>query len=219
MTCAPPKSPFELWLAWLATSWRIALKSMPPWYAETPPPLATHVDDAEHVWVFGYGSLLWNPEFAHDHTSLARLEGYHRDLCVYSWHHRGTPATPGLVLGLDEGGACNGLAFRISKAREADVLALLDERELVSDVYRRLRVPVELADGETVRAWTYVVKHDHPQYAGRLGDDDVLRLVRQGVGDRGPNPDYVLNTVDHLLGLGLRDDRLERIAASLRAPA
>ncbi|MEJ1160321.1 gamma-glutamylcyclotransferase [Prosthecomicrobium sp. N25] len=171
------------------------------------------------LWVFGYGSLMWRPGFPHVETVPARLAGWHRSLCVYSWYHRGTPERPGLVLGLDRGGSCRGLAFRVEAAEAAAVIAYLREREQVTAVYRELVRPVGLTDGSgrLVEAVFYAVDRAHPQYAGKLDRLALTRFVRQGVGASGPNPDYVLNTAEHLAHLGIRDPVLESIARDLRA--
>jgi cation transport protein ChaC len=164
--------------------------------------------------VFGYGSLMWRPGFVHDEVLNAYLRGYHRSLCVYSWVHRGTRERPGLVLGLDRGGSCRGRAFAIAAEREAEVLRYLDARELVTDVYRRKRLEVVTPRGR-LPAWCYVVRRDHPQYAGRLESPSVLELVRTGVGQSGRCRDYLLSTVSHLEELGILDRPLDALARRL----
>jgi len=166
-------------------------------------------------WVFAYGSLLWRPGFEHVEVRDAWLGGYHRALCVYSWVHRGTEQRPGLVLGLDRGGSCRGRVLRIDPAREAEVLAYLDERELVTAVYQRRRLQVRTPEGP-VMAWCYVVRRDHRQYAGRLDEERTLALVDQGQGISGHCRDYVLSTVEHLEELGLVDGPLHVLARRLR---
>ena len=170
---------------------------------------------AARVWIFAYGSLMWRPGFAHDAVLDARLHGYHRALCVYSWVHRGTQERPGLVLGLDRGGSCRGRVLAIPPEREAEVLRYLDERELVTDVYRRRRAEVSTAHGR-LPAWCYVVRREHPQYAGQLDPGRVLALVRDGVGRSGHCRDYLLSTVAHLEELGVFDGPLHVLARQLR---
>jgi cation transport protein ChaC len=171
--------------------------------------------DAADLWVFGYGSLMWRPGFPYLERRHAHLHGYHRCLCVLSHVHRGTPDKPGLVLGLDRGGRCHGMAFRVA-ADEADAtVQYLRERELVTAVYIERRLPVRLDDGETIEALAYVVDRRHPQYAGHLPDDELLRLVRQGRGVSGANPDYVRSTYEHLIEMGVVDPILQRLVAAL----
>ena len=172
--------------------------------------------DMDEFWVFGYGSLMWRPGFDHEETQQARLFGYHRALCVRSFVHRGTPDRPGLVLGLDRGGSCHGVAFRIRSEHSGTVLAYLRERELVTNVYVEAHRRVRLETGQHVRAVTYVVDRAHLQYAGGLSVEDSLSHVKGAVGLSGPNEEYVLNTADHLKTLGIRDPHLEAIAHGIR---
>ena len=167
------------------------------------------------LWVFGYGSLMWRPGFEHVERHRAQLHGYHRALCIFSHVHRGTPDMPGLVLGLDRGGRCRGLAFRVEARSRDATLAYLRAREQATSVYLERHVPIRLDDGRTVRAVTYVADRRHPQYAGRLEPDELLRLVRQGVGVSGANPDYVRSTHSQLIELGVSDPVLAGIAAGL----
>jgi cation transport protein ChaC len=173
------------------------------------------IPDAQDFWVFGYGSLVWRPGFAYAERRSATIHGYHRALCVLSHVHRGTPERPGLVLGLDRGGSCQGLAFRVADGLRAATLAYLREREQVTAVYHELVRPVRLDDGRLVRAVTYAVDRQHGQYSGPLTPDEVISLVRQGVGRSGANPEYIINTYEHLLQMGIRDRALERIALAL----
>jgi cation transport protein ChaC len=172
-------------------------------------------DPAVDLWVFGYGSLMWRPGFAFAERLPARLAGWHRALCVYSHLYRGTEEAPGLVLGLDRGGSCRGVAFRVAGAKAAATIAYLRERELVTYVYRELVRPVVLADGRRVPAVFYAADRGHAQYAGALSRAERLALVARGVGVSGPNRDYVLNTLAHLDGMGVRDIELGWIAAHL----
>ncbi len=169
------------------------------------------------LWVFGYGSLMWRPGFEFEEMTRARLFGAHRSLCVLSHTHRGTEETPGLVLGLDRGGSCLGLAFRVAEENGESVIAYLRERELDSDVYLEAirRVQVDHAASE-VNAILYVVDRSHPQYVGDLTRDEALTLIRQGHGHAGPNRDYVVNTANHLAELGINDPELEWLARRLR---
>jgi len=171
--------------------------------------------DGTDLWVFGYGSLMWRPGFPFVERRHARTYGYHRSLCVYSHVHRGTPDRPGLVLGLDRGGCCDGVAFRVAANEAADTLHYLREREQVTKVYRERHLAVQLDDGRTKAALAYVVDRHHPQYAGRLPDAELLRFVRQGEGVSGPNPEYVRSTHEHLLAMGVTDPVLHRLAEAL----
>lgn len=166
-------------------------------------------------WVFGYGSLMWNPGFAHTETQRAHLYGYRRALCIRSWVHRGTQESPGLVLGLDRGGSCTGLAFRVPGELRDEVIKYLRERELVTNVYLERDLAIQLASGERTRAIGYVVDRDHAQYAGALDIDEAVSGVVGSVGKSGRNEDYVLSTVEHLKALGIRDHWLETVAERL----
>jgi cation transport protein ChaC len=169
--------------------------------------------------VFGYGSLMWRPDFAFSERAPAALIGAHRSLCIYSFHHRGTHEHPGLVLGLDEGGACRGVVFRVEPEKRDATLAYLREREQITDVYVEALRPVSLLDGSgrELEALCYIVDRAHPQYAGRLSTEAQARLVRSASGGSGTNIDYVLNTVRHLEEAGIHDVELMALAAHLAA--
>jgi cation transport protein ChaC len=168
-------------------------------------------------WVFGYGSLMWRPGFAFAESAPAWLAGAHRALCVYSWVHRGTREKPGLVLGLDRGGSCRGVAFRVDETERETTLAYLRAREQVTGVYREAWRPVRLhrPDAPDLLALCYLVDRGHPQYAGDLSRERQLELVRDSAGESGANRDYVLGTAAHLRALGVRDERLEWLAGRL----
>jgi len=166
-------------------------------------------------WVFGYGSLMWRPGFDFVDSALAWVHGYHRSLCIFSHVHRGTPERPGLVLGLDRGGSCQGVAFRVASAARDETLAYLRERELVTSVYLEKFVPLRFAEGGAARAVAYVVDRSHTQYAGRLPMEEVARLVSEGVGANGDNPAYVRNTYEHLLRLDIHDAELAEVVRRL----
>ena len=171
----------------------------------------------EELWVFGYGSLIWRPGFDFLERVPARLIGAHRALCVYSHVHRGTPERPGLVLGLDLGGACRGVCYRVAATARAETIAYLRAREQVTAVYREVVRGVTLLTHpeQRVRALCYVVDRGHHQYAGRLDLAAQLHHVRQGHGHSGPNRDYVLATVKALESMGCRDADLHRLAERL----
>jgi cation transport protein ChaC len=167
-------------------------------------------------WVFGYGSLMWRPGFAHVETVRGRLHGYHRALCVRSFVHRGTPERPGLVLGLDRGGSCVGLAFRVPDGLRGEVMDYLRGRELVTSVYLERTLPARLQDGHSVQALCYVVDRNHPQYSGALEASEAADIVAGATGISGENGDYVLNTLTHLQALGIRDHWLEEVGRKLQ---
>ncbi|NRB05432.1 MAG: gamma-glutamylcyclotransferase [Rhodobacteraceae bacterium] len=159
------------------------------------------------MWVFGYGSLLWNPGFEIAESAAARLNGYARSFCMRSIHHRGTEEDPGLVLALDaiEGAACEGLALRVADGQEDATLAYLRERELISSAYLEKMLPVRLADAREVTAVTYVIDPDHVQYCGGLPLEEQAGIIAQAHGGRGPNSEYLYNTAAHLREIGLAD--------------
>jgi cation transport protein ChaC len=169
------------------------------------------------LWVFGYGSLMWRPGFTHLDRIPARLIGLHRALCVFSFVHRGTPKRPGLVLGLDRGGMCRGIAYRIAAANRDDTINYLRSREQVTSVYIETMRQIELEDQtrRRVRALVFTVDRSHVQYAGRLTLAESLHYVRQGHGKSGADRDYVLETVRALEALGYRESDLHRLAEQL----
>ncbi|NIA68412.1 gamma-glutamylcyclotransferase [Pelagibius litoralis] len=169
----------------------------------------------QDFWVFGYGSLMWHPGFPHVEVRIARLNGLHRRFCVFSHRYRGTPRLPGLVLGLDRGGSCRGLAFRVPAAEGEAVLDYLYEREMITGVYLPSWRAAKTDQG-VVPAITFVVDRAHPQYAGGLPHDRIVEMILQGRGDRGPCVEYLENTVHHLQALGLRDRALERLLSEAR---
>jgi cation transport protein ChaC len=173
--------------------------------------------DAGDFWVFGYGSLMWRPGFEFLERRNARLVGAHRALCVYSFVHRGTPEKPGLVLGLDRGGNCRGIAYRVAGARRDQTIGYLRDREQVTMVYIEAWRRVWLDDDprESVPALCYMVDRGHEQYAGRLSLADQLHHVRQGHGRSGPNREYVMAAVEELARLKVRADGLRLLAEKL----
>jgi glutathione-specific gamma-glutamylcyclotransferase len=170
------------------------------------------------LWVFGYGSLMWRPGFPYLESQVARLIGAHRALCVYSWVHRGTAERPGLVLGLDRGGGCRGIAYRVAGEERERVVAYLREREQVTSVYLERMRPIQLSDGTRASALAYLVDREHAQYAGKLDEETQFRFVAEASGRSGANRDYVINTAAHLAELGMPDAVLARLAERLAAP-
>jgi cation transport protein ChaC len=168
-------------------------------------------------WVFAYGSLMWQPNFIFDESHPARLEGAQRSLCVYSIVHRGVPSAPGLVLGLDKGGHCQGLVYRVPKPLVQETRLYLKRRETVTNTYAAVTKAVTVLDGShrTVPAICYVANRTHRQYAGNLPFERQAYIVRRSVGASGTNLDYVVNTVEHLRELGVHDARLERLMSML----
>ena len=167
------------------------------------------------LWVFGYGSLIWHPGFPVAEQRIARLDGWHRSFCMRSIHHRGTEAAPGLVLALDRpGGAhCDGVAFRVAEGAEAETLAALRERELISSAYLEEWLEVTMDGAAPVRALTYVIDPAHWQYCGGLALEEQAAIIAHAVGGRGPNCEYLFNTAAHLAELGIGDADLEWLAA------
>ncbi len=167
------------------------------------------------LWVFGYGSLMWRPGFRFAERRRARVAGYSRTFCVYSVHHRGVEGRPGLVLGLDRGGGCEGIAYRVAREDTAETLAYLREREQVSGVYRETRLTVSLLDGDKgeVFGLTYVAERNHPSYVPRLPISDQARLIASSQGLSGQNVAYLINTWAHLEELGIRERTFERLGS------
>lgn len=175
-------------------------------------PVFEHSGD---LWIFGYGSLMWRPGFRHVERAPALLRGAHRALCVYSVRHRGTAEAPGLVLGLDHGGACHGIAFRVAAEDVAETHAYLTEREQMNRVYREVLRPITLEDGRRVQALAYIVNRQNRQYARGLDREKLLVHIRQGHGESGACRDYVLNTLASLADLGIDDHTLSWLGAAL----
>jgi cation transport protein ChaC len=166
----------------------------------------------QDLWVFGYGSLMWRPGFEYEERRPALLRGYHRSFCVFSHVHRGTPERPGLVFGLDAGGACRGVAFRVGAARADETRRYLQAREQVTSVYVEAVKGVELTDDKRrTEALCFVVDRRHPQYAGQLAFERQVELIAAGEGSSGKNPDYLESTLRHLREAGLADRELSRL--------
>jgi cation transport protein ChaC len=175
--------------------------------------LAAH-DPAADVWVFGYGSLMWNPAFTYAERTVGVVHGYHRRFCLWLEMGRGSPDNPGLMLALDRGGVCRGVAFRIPAAQARSELLLVWRREMFGTAYIARWVQVRMA-GATVPAITFVVNRDHPRYAGKVSDAEAAKHIATARGVLGTCESYLDNTMAHLRGLGIRDAGLERIAAGI----
>ncbi|SLN23413.1 gamma-glutamylcyclotransferase [Ruegeria meonggei] len=171
------------------------------------------------MWVFGYGSLLWNPGFPVARSERATLHGYARSFCMSSIHHRGTEDHPGLVLALDErsDANCKGLAFAVEAGHEDRTLHELRERELISSAYVEKMLDVHLDSGAVLTAVTYVIDADHVQYCGGMPLEEQAQIIAHAVGGRGPNTEYLYNTAEHLTEIDLQDPDLEWLAQRVRS--
>ncbi len=165
-------------------------------------------------WVFGYGSLMWDPGFAHIRACPARLDGYHRAFCLYSHHYRGTREAPGLVLGLDRGGSCRGIAFQVAATDWRAAVTYLDERELIGYAYIPRIVDIVVED-KPVAAYTFVADAEHPLYAGDLGVEGSVDLIMNAAGRNGLNRDYLIRTVRKLEDEGFIDPPLHDLLAAV----
>ena len=177
--------------------------------------MASH-NRQDDLWVFGYGSLMWRPDFPHLERHFGLVHGYHRAFCVYSHFHRGTRERPGLVLGLDNGGSCKGVAYRVRAADAQAVVEYLIRREMVTRVYTPRWVTVRIG-GRTVRAHTYTAARNHVQYAGKLAPEQAARCIRGNNGRSGDNSEYLRNAVTHLEALGIDAAPLRRLEALVAA--
>ena len=171
-------------------------------------------DDAD-VWIFAYGSLLWNPAFHYTERRPGLVRGWHRSFCLWTPMGRGAPDNPGLVLGLDHGGSCHGIAYRIAARDRETELPLLWRREMVADGYHSRWVTVRGEAGD-VRAITWVINPKGERYAGKLPIETLAKTLATAEGRLGSNRDYLENTVAHLDELGIGDRPLHRIRECVR---
>lgn len=167
------------------------------------------------IWIFAYGSLIWSPNFHFVERKTARIDGYHRAMCIESTTYRGTPERPGLVLGLDHGGCCEGVAFKICEECLQETMEYLYQREMDDNVYIPSIHPIHFADNTQVSALTFIANRAHPLYVGDLGLEKTADIVSKSAGGRGQNIDYVLNTFEHLQQLKIDDKRLEALCNAL----
>jgi cation transport protein ChaC len=174
---------------------------------------------SDALWVFGYGSLLWDPGFDVAERRLARLDGWHRSFCMSSIHHRGTEENPGLVLALDAavGAHCDGVALRVVEGQEEAVLTYLRERELISSAYLETRLVVDFHCTGQAEALTYVINRQHRQYMGALSLETQARIIARATGGRGPNDQYLYNPAAHLAELNLADPDMEWLVRRVQA--
>ena len=175
------------------------------------------MNDFSHLsWVFGYGSLMWNPGFCFLEQVPAELKGYHRTLCMYSHYHRGTRESPGLVLGLDKGGTCSGIAFRVAKENWPSIIKYLNERELVDNyAYVPTSLKINLASGP-IKAYTFIADTRHANYAGQLSINEIVKIIGNAKGVGGDNLDYLLEVISKLEALGKPDPGLNVILQHLK---
>lgn len=174
------------------------------------------IEQDEDVWVFGYGSLIWNPAFHYDASCVSTVYGFHRSFCLWTFLGRGSEENPGLVLGLEAGGSCRGVMFRVPSQYVASELDVLWRREMLSGAYRPVWVDARTKDGE-VRALTFAINRDHERYAGRLQRDVVVRAIATAQGPLGPCAEYLFETASHLEALGIGDRTLSALARHVRA--
>lgn len=173
------------------------------------------------MWVFGYGSLLWNPGFEVAESVIGNLPGYARSFCMRSIHHRGTEEDPGLVLALDEQpkAQCTGMALRVVDGVEDRTLAYLRERELISSAYLEKMLDVTLEDGRVVLSVVYVIDESHEQYCGGLPLEEQAQIIANAIGGLGRNTEYLYNTANHLRTVGLEDADLDWLHTRVKSIA
>ena len=198
----PAALPFRLWTPdERLASMQAALKDWQP---------------GQDVWIYGYGSLIWRPEFDYLERRLATLRGHHRALCLWSRVNRGTPECPGLVFGLDRGGSCRGVVYRVAGSLVDEFFPALWNREMSTGAYLPRWLNCSTTEGD-VKALVFVMNRANPAYVSALPEEDLIAVVRRASGRYGPCTDYVMETVHALRASGIRDARLENVAARLQA--
>jgi cation transport protein ChaC len=178
--------------------------------------LKTRPDGAGDVWVFAYGSLIWNPTIHTVERRRAELRGYHRRFCLWTHLGRGTPDCPGLMLALERGGSCCGVAYRIAAPQVEHELMILWRREMVTGAYRARWVKAMTPEGP-IAAIAFAMNAQHHRYAGRLPEAQVAAVIARAEGALGPCHKYLFSTVEHLRQLGIRDHGMERLARQVEA--
>ncbi len=166
---------------------------------------------SENIWIFGYGSLIWNPSFNYDMRIPARLFGYHRRFCLRTTITRGSPEKPGLVLGLDRGGSARGILFRIPAPLAAKECDVIWKREMLNGAYKPSWVKVKSTDGKTLKALTFIIRRNHPSFVAPLPDKEIVKIIAEASGIIGPNYEYLFNTLDALNSEGISDHKLAKI--------
>ncbi|MDO4903995.1 MAG: gamma-glutamylcyclotransferase [Lautropia sp.] len=166
-------------------------------------------------WAFAYGSLIWNPEFEFEERHKVRIEGYHRAFCINSHTYRGTPESPGVVLGLDEGGSCEGIVYRVKAGDEARVMDRIYQREMLDEVYRPKVLDLCLADGRRIQVLTFIAYRGCSRSYLPGPRSEILRRLRESAGFRGSNREYALNTQAALHAWGIHDPALDSLLAEM----
>lgn len=167
------------------------------------------------VWVFGYGSLIWNPCFDYVERRSVVALGWHRRFCLWTHLGRGTPDFPGLVLGLEPGGRCTGVAFKLSPEQIDTELDVIWRREMVTAAYRPVWAQLDTEEGR-IQGIAFAMNRKHLRYAGRLNDEQIADTIARAAGSLGPCCDYLFNTSQHLDELGLGDPGLRRLCREVR---
>ncbi len=170
---------------------------------------------SKDIWVFGYGSLIWNPAFHFVERRIGTIHGYHRRFCLWTTLGRGSPDCPGLMLGLDRGGSCRGVVLRIAPEHVESELDVLWRREMVSNAYVPTWVRTTTEEGD-VYAIAFTINRGHERYAEKMSDEKAAEVIARAAGRIGPCRDYLLNTVEHLDQLGIHDRAMKRLAERVK---
>ncbi len=170
---------------------------------------------SKDIWVFGYGSLIWNPAFHFVERRVGTIHGHHRRFCLWTTLGRGSPDCPGLMLGLDRGGSCRGVVLRIAPEHVESEIDVLWRREMVSNAYVPTWVRA-VTDGGEVPAIAFTINRGHERYAKKMSEEQTADVIARASGRIGPCRDYLLNTVDHLDQLGIHDRTMKRLAEKVR---
>jgi cation transport protein ChaC len=171
----------------------------------------------EDLWIFGYGSLIWRPDFDFSERRTGLIYGWHRALKMWSTINRGTPQRPGLVFGMLSGGSCQGMVFRIPRAQGQAVMRQLWLREMANAVYDPRWLPCRTGEG-TVKALAFTLSRSSPNHTGELAPEDYRRIFNEAQGIYGSTQDYAQATFDELQRLGIHDRALQRLLAYAATP-